>query len=143
MRGFLPGYRQRLLMFTHLLQARRGAGAVLWGGQNTPGWELKITYTRVITTIAIVISAGLGPRVRLVPRQRGREGGAAAPRWRGHRPGPPPGRPARPPSRQQPRPQRWRRGVGSVPPSSTATWRRWAPSAAACWTAGPTTCTWM
>lgn len=39
--------------------------------------------------------------------------------------------------------QPWRRGAGSGRPSSTATWRRWAPSAAGCWTAGPTTCTWM
>ncbi|XP_041267608.1 ribulose-phosphate 3-epimerase isoform X1 [Onychostruthus taczanowskii] len=62
---------------------------------------------------------------------------AGAPPRPSHRPAP------RPLSRQQPRPQPWRRGVGSVPPSSTATWRRWAPSAAACWTAGPTTCTWI
>lgn len=62
------------------------------GGQNTRRWEFRTTHTRVIITIIIIISATLGARV---PRQRGREGGAAAPRWRRHRPGPaPPGRPS-------------------------------------------------
>ncbi|XP_071290465.1 ribulose-phosphate 3-epimerase isoform X2 [Agelaius tricolor] len=95
MRGFLPGYRQRLLTFTHLLQARRGARAVLWGGQNAPGWELKITYTRVITTIVIVISPlwgrGCGScRVSAAVRaeQRPQDGGGTAPAL------PPAGRPA-------------------------------------------------
>uniref|UniRef100_A0A8B9SMI6 ribulose-phosphate 3-epimerase n=1 Tax=Anas platyrhynchos TaxID=8839 RepID=A0A8B9SMI6_ANAPL len=37
--------------------------------------------------------------------------------------------------------RRWRPGAGSGRPCSTATWRRWAPSAGGCWSAAPITCT--
>ncbi|XP_055471772.1 ribulose-phosphate 3-epimerase isoform X1 [Psammomys obesus] len=40
-------------------------------------------------------------------------------------------------------PAPWRRAARSAHPSSTATWPTWGPSACACWTRGPTTCTWM
>lgn len=41
------------------------------------------------------------------------------------------------------KPAPWRRAARSDRPSSTATWPTWGLSACACWTRGPTTCTWM
>lgn len=70
--------------------ARREARTVLWGGQNTLRWKLKIAYRRVITIIIIIMSASLGLTEPFMPRQRGRSRGpkmAGAPPRPSLRPG--------------------------------------------------------